>query len=94
MVFAHTLNVFPLQTYAAFATMQCRIHEVWARFLGSTMKDDLRYATSDCFETFPCPPAWQTNRALEVSGKEYYGFRATLMVTNNEGLTKTYNRLS
>ena len=92
MVFAHTLNVFPIQTYAAFATMQCRVHEVWARFLGSTMKDDLRYATSDCFETFPCPPAWQTDRALEVAGKAYYGFRAALMVTNNEGLTKTYNR--
>ena len=25
-------------------------------------------------------------------GKEYYDFRAALMVRNNEGLTKTYNR--
>jgi hypothetical protein len=25
-------------------------------------------------------------------GKEYYEFRASLMVKNNEGLTKTYNR--
>jgi hypothetical protein len=30
--------------------------------------------------------------ALEDAGKEYYEFRAALMVRNNEGLTKTYNR--
>jgi len=29
---------------------------------------------------------------LERAGREYYDFRAALMVTNNEGLTKTYNR--
>jgi len=28
----------------------------------------------------------------EVVGKEYYEFRAALLVRNNEGLTKTYNR--
>lgn len=30
--------------------------------------------------------------ALEAAGREYYDFRAALMVRNNEGLTKTYNR--
>jgi hypothetical protein len=29
---------------------------------------------------------------LEEAGREYYEFRAALMVENNEGLTKTYNR--
>jgi hypothetical protein len=29
---------------------------------------------------------------LETTGREYYEFRAALMVRNNEGLTKTYNR--
>ena len=29
---------------------------------------------------------------LEAAGKAYYEFRADLMVRNNEGLTKTYNR--
>lgn len=92
MVFAHTLNVFPLQTFAAFSAMQCRVHEVWARLLGSTMKDDLRYATTDCFETFPFPLAWEADQKLEAAGSECYEFRAALMVKNSEGLTKTYNR--
>ena len=58
------------------------------------MKDDLRYTPSDCFETFPFPEDWETNSFLEGAGKEYYEFRAALMVENNEGLTKTYNRFN
>jgi hypothetical protein len=91
-VFAHTLAIFPLSTYAAFCTLQARPHEVWARFLASSMKDDLRYTPSDCFETFPFPQDWESNPVLERVGRDYYEFRAQLMVRNNEGLTKTYNR--
>ena len=29
---------------------------------------------------------------MNGAGREYYDFRAALMVRNNEGLTKTYNR--
>jgi hypothetical protein len=72
--------------------LQCRAHEIWARFFGSSMKDDLRYTPTDCFETFPFPPDWKENEALERIGEEYYQFRADLMIRNNEGLTKTYNR--
>ena len=55
MVFAAPHNVFALEKYADFAVLQSRIHESWARFFGSSMKDDLRYTPSDCFETFPFP---------------------------------------
>jgi len=56
------------------------------------MKDDLRYTPSDCFEAFPFPPKFESNLALQAVGQSYYKFRADLMVRNNEGLTKTYNR--
>jgi hypothetical protein len=56
------------------------------------MKDDLRYTSSDCFETFPFPENWETNPTLEAVGKSYYEYRAELMVRNNQGLTDTYNR--
>ena len=92
MVYAHTLNVFPLSTFAAFANLQSGPHELWARFFGSSLEDRLRYTPSDCFETFPFPPNWQTDPTLEAVGKTYYEFRAALMVRNDEGLTKTYNR--
>ncbi len=92
MVFSHTLKIFPFDTYAAFCALQSRPHEIWARFFGSSMKDDLRYTPSDCFETFPFPEDWETHPVLEEAGKAYYEFRAALMVENDEGLTKTYNR--
>lgn len=91
-VFAHTLNLFAFDSDSAFAVLQARPHEVWARFLGSSMKDDLRYTPSDCFETFPFPEAWDQNAALEAAGKAYYEYRAALMVKNQQGLTATYNR--
>ncbi len=92
IVFSEALIVFPFDTHAAFCALQARPHEVWARFFGSSMKDDLRYTPSDCFETFPFPEKWEAHPALESAGKAYYEFRAALMVRNNEGLTKTYNR--
>jgi hypothetical protein len=56
------------------------------------MKDDKRYTPSDCFETFPFPNEFESNATLDQTGREYYEFRAALMIRNNEGLTKTYNR--
>ena len=91
-VFANTLDIFPYETCAAFCALQSRPHEIWARFFGSSMKDDLRYTPSDCFETFPFPDGWDTAPTLEAAGESYYEFRANLMIRNDEGLTKTYNR--
>lgn len=84
--------VFAVQSYAGFCSLQSRPHEVWARFTSSTLKDDLSYKISDCFETFPFSPNWQDDVSLETAGRTYYEFRAALMVHNKEGLTKTYNR--
>lgn len=92
MVFANTLAIFSLDTSSAFCALQSRAHEVWARFFGSSLEDRLRYTPTDCFETFPFPSDWQNEPTLEAAGKAYYEFRADLMVGNNDGLTKTYNR--
>ncbi len=92
MVYGHTLNVYPVENYAAFSALQARPHEAWALFFGSSMKDDLRYTPSDCFETFPFPENWRSRYDFEAVGSEYYEFRAALMVRYGEGMTKIYNR--
>ena len=91
-VFSERLVIFPLLFHAQFTLLQTRLHEIWSRFFGSTLEDRLMYAPSDCFETFPFPKDFETNAALESSGRDYYEYRAALMVRNDEGLTKTYNR--
>lgn len=92
MVYSESLIVFAFDVYAAFTILQSRAHELWARFFTSTLGDALRYAPSDVFETFPFPEGWESHPVLEEVGREYYEFRAYLMVCNDEGLTKTYNR--
>ena len=92
VVFSHALAVFALDSDGCLCLLQSRPHEVWARFFASSMKDDMRYTPSDCFETFPFPLNFETDPTLESSGRAYYDFRAFLMIRNNEGLTKTYNR--
>ena len=84
--------VVAIESLSGFACLQCRAHECWARFFSSSLKDDLRYTPSDCFETFPFPKNWDSDPNLDEVGKTYYDFRADLMIGNDEGLTKTYNR--
>jgi hypothetical protein len=93
--FAETVYVFALDGDSAFAILQSRIHEGWARLLSSSLEDRLRYAASDCFETFPFPLT--DPRAvipeLESIGERLYDARARFMIDTNQGLTKTYNAL-
>ncbi len=91
-VYGQKAVVLAFDSFGAFCILQSRSHSEWADFMGSSMKDDPVYTSSVCFETFPFPRGWETNAVLEAAGKEYYEFRAALMIQNDEGLTKTYNR--
>jgi len=92
VIHANTLAVLSLAGASAFASLQSQVHDIWARFLGSSMKDDLRYTPEDCFETFPFPLGFESHPGLEAAGEACYAFRADLMVRTGLGLTKTYNR--
>ena len=91
-VFSQKLYVFPFETVRHFALLQSRLHAAWTWLLSSTMKTDLNYSASDCFETFPFP----TDAALatlDTIGEQLYTARARFMVEANQGLTATYNQL-
>jgi hypothetical protein len=89
LIYDQTLVVWPDDNANLFAILTTRIHEVWVRFLGADIGGTGRYNVTDCFETFPLPIA-----LADVShiAEQYYEYRATLMGSNNEGMTKTYNR--
>ena len=92
IVYSSNLSVIAVDTFSGFATLQSRVHEVWARFFMSTFEDRLAYTPTTCFEPFPFCEKWASHPTLEVVGMAYYEFRAALMRRNNEGLTKTFNR--
>jgi len=93
-VVAHSLVTFALHRFSDYSLLQSRIHESWAKFFGSSLEERFRYTPTDCFDTFPFPwPAGEEGpTSVEEAGRVYYEFRAALMIRNNEGLTKTYNR--
>ncbi len=95
-VFSSKTIVFAVEANGFFSVMQSRVHVDWAAFFGSTMKDDPVYTPSDCFETFPFPPRWETSAVLEDIGRRYHAHRAAIMkrtvgTKKPEGLTATYN---
>jgi hypothetical protein len=94
-IYSDQLYVFPVDTFSFFAVLQSRVHEPWARLLSSSMRTDLRYSASDCFETFPFPQPDPRKLIplLESAGKRLYEGRATYMGQTDQGLTKTYNML-
>ena len=76
MVVSERLLVVPDRCFSTFSSLQSRPHEVWSRYLGSSLKDDLLYAPADCFETFPFPANSEGNAAVEATGQLCHEFLA------------------
>ncbi|MFO0710811.1 MAG: DNA methyltransferase [Sandaracinus sp.] len=94
-VFNEKLYIFPFENRSPFCVLQSRVHTAWAWLLSSTMKTDLNYSASDCFENFafPRPDPRAVIPSLEDIGQRLYDARAKYMVDEQVGLTITYNRL-
>jgi hypothetical protein len=81
-IYSHAVIVFDICEYAHFGLLQSRAHDLWARYFASSMKDDLRYTASDCYETFPFPSSLRDGHndcedmarsSLDIAGEAYYG---------------------
>jgi hypothetical protein len=105
-IYAMMTVVFAFDDDYHFALLQSSVHEVWLRKQASSLRTDVRYTPTDCFDTFPFPPEeyrriangeWRMEalsepfrRAAEI-GAEYHEHRRQIMLARNIGLTKTYN---
>ena len=88
-VYAAPMIVFVDDRFCFLGLVQSTIHEVWTLKNSSSLETRLRYAPSDCFETFPFPDELT---CLELIGERYNSHRYQIMQCRSEGLTKTYNR--
>ena len=88
LVLNERLAVFVFAEAAVFAILQSSIHEAWARKYSSTLRRDMMYSPSDCFETFPFP---EDPSGIEKLGEFYQEHRKSSMTRNQQGLTNTYN---
>lgn len=102
-VFSHALGVFAFDDDYHFALLQSAVHETWVWRNASSLESRNRYTPTDCFDTFPFPPAEYAApnldallaqppfaRAAQVGG-EYHEHRRQVMLARQLGLTKTYN---
>ncbi|MFJ8861292.1 Eco57I restriction-modification methylase domain-containing protein [Streptomyces sp. NPDC102451] len=87
-VFSEATVVFASDDLALLAVLSSAPHYWWAIDCGSTMKGDLRYTSTDVFETFVRPTL--TPR-LRAAGAHLHTYRRELMLARNMGLTTTYN---
>jgi hypothetical protein len=87
-VYTHKVVVFPYADAGHFALLQSAIHSVWAWTYTSTLRTDLSYTPTDCFETFPFPSKLT---GLEAIGERCHDHRHRIMLDRQAGLTKTYN---
>ena len=92
-VYSDALYVFTTDRWDLFTVVQSTLHEVWARKYSGSLKQDLRYSPSDCFNTFPFPAGlWQAaDSGLVELGNRYHAHRKELMRSLGLGLTKIYN---
>lgn len=83
----------PFDDYYHFSLLQSGIHEVWVRRNASTMRTDIRYTPSDCFETFPFPqsPPPAAHAEADRVGEACHEHRRQTMLARQLGLTKTCN---
>jgi hypothetical protein len=105
-VYGDATVVFAFDDDYHFALLQSSVHEVWLRKQASSLRTDIRYTPTDCFDTFPFPPQeyermanseWRVEEMPEAFqwaaqvGAEYHEHRRQIMLARNLGLTKTYN---
>ncbi len=82
------LVAFSFSCGSQFALLQCSLHEVWARQNATTLRRDMMYNPTRCFETFPFP---NEISSAERAGEDYHTLRAEIMNNHQIGLTRLYS---
>jgi hypothetical protein len=92
LIFAQPHIVIALHDGASFAVLQSGIHGSWVDERCSRMKTDIRYVASDVFDTFARPHlSMEAQVCLNKVGDEYHGYRGSVTLTRQIGLTACYN---
>ena len=86
-VFTDAVVVWPSEDRALFALLSSWHHRSWAQWWGSGMRNDSRYVTSDCYETFPFPVR---SDSLNELGQKLDLMQKDLKLRRQIGITNLY----
>lgn len=91
IIFSNAIGVITDQSYSKFAELASTTHVNWAFTFGGRLESRLRYAPTDCFETYPFLRCEQPD--LAQPGERLSALRKSLMSALNLGITKIYNQV-
>lgn len=90
-LFSHMVNIFAFEDDCHAAVLSSAFHEAWARKYSGSLKFDLRYSPTDCFQNFPFPGQLPV---LKEIGARYLTDRNETLLAERQGLTRIYNRIN
>ncbi|MEX0595568.1 MAG: type IIL restriction-modification enzyme MmeI, partial [Candidatus Paceibacterota bacterium] len=88
--YSEALIVFVIDDYFNTGILLSNIHESWLTKYASTMKNDVRYIVSDCYETFPIPE--NNNEKVASLTQTYFDKRDQFKLNYNFGLNQLYRK--
>lgn len=91
ILYSNAVGVIADSSASIFAELASALHVHWAFAYGGRLETRLRYAPTDCFETYPFLPPLQEE--LSQYGERLTALRRSLMSENCAGITKTYNQV-
>lgn len=87
-------NVFAFEDDYSLGILTSSAHQAWAKAEASTLRVDLRYTPTSCFETFPWPlPDEGQHEAIGSLARALIDRRQAICVERQIGLTDFYNQL-
>ncbi|MGA7316384.1 MAG: type IIL restriction-modification enzyme MmeI, partial [Silvibacterium sp.] len=90
-IMSSAIVVVPDASFGRLAALTSAAHLSWVLRWGSLMKLDIRYSTSDVFDTFPFP---RDLGSLDRVGAMLDGERREIMTRRGLGLTKLYSMVN
>ena len=79
------------EDYYILGILLSEVHRSWMDAKKSTLKADIAYTPTSCFETFPFPQAPGTVQAIRAKALELHQYRSEQMEQKQWGITKLYN---
>ncbi|MDK6706085.1 Eco57I restriction-modification methylase domain-containing protein [Pseudomonas aeruginosa] len=92
IIYSNAVGVMADSSAMRFAELASSLHVHWAFAYGGRLETRLRYAPTDCFETYPFLSAKQPE--LADLGEQLSILRKELMLDCGVGLTKLYNQVN
>lgn len=91
-LFSDATTVFAISDMTGFAVLQSNIHVAWIERQASSMRNDLRYTPSSCFQTFVMPTLKSDSTASSAS--LFYEFRDQVQAARGVSLRKLYDAIN